>query len=370
MPKNLPPRPPEPELEHLLKKKATDTKVAGYLPLFSAFFSVLGGWLGLRTMMMRGSIKLKLEWLAVLMLLLGVVRADVAVQDAGGSFTGPEVPALTPLLGDFCNEDVRTPENRTDIGRLLAVLQQIGAKDYMHMVWTEKRYPGAWEDFQMMAPEFGKAHIGLWLYLSPPNGNDVPAPFGGDYVRWAVECAKVAKQYPMVKGICIDDFNGAAKKLTPAYCKEMMSEAHKIAPQLALLVVCYFGYEQTITKHVEAGAIDGVIFPYFYPQRNLSDTTKLRPQIEVYRKWLDEHTAKGGLAGKMPLVVMVYAEKHSESSDLPTPAYMKKCLEIGLDATADGLANGVVTYCLPKENPLFVESAAAVYQGRSREEEK
>jgi len=283
------------------------------------------------------------------------------------SFTGPDVPSLVPLVGDFVNEGVRTPDNRTDIPRLLAVLQEIRAKDYMHMVWNAKRgYPSAWEDFLAMAPEFQKAQTGLWLYLTPPSRNDVPEPFGADYIRWAVECAKVAKQYPVVKGICIDDFNGAVKKFTPAYCRQMMAEAHKIAPQLALLVVCYFGYEKAITGHVEAGAVDGVIFPYFYPHNNLSDTSKLRPQIEAWRRWLDEHTMKGGLTGKMPLVVMVYAEKHSESPDSPTPAYVRECLEIGLQSTADGLADGVVTYCLPKDNPLFVKSVAVAYKEQEK----
>ena len=270
---------------------------------------------------------------------------------------------MAPLLGDFVAEGVFTPAKRTDIPRLLGVLQQIGARDYMHMVWNEKRYPSAWEDFQLMAPEFQKAGIGLWLYLIPPSRKDVPDPFGGDYVRWAVECAKVAAEYPAVKGLCIDDFNGAAKTLTPAYCKQMMDEAHKVAPRLALLVVCYFGYEKTITAHVESGAIDGVIFPYFYPHKNLTDTTKLRPQIEAYRAWLDERTKSGGLAGKMPLVVMVYAEKHSESRDKPTPAYVKECLQTGLECTKEGLADGVVTYCLPKDNPPFVRSVTEVYQG-------
>jgi len=294
-------------------------------------------------------------------------ESPVAIpRELRGSFTGPEVPPLVPLLGDFVNEGVHTPEDRTDIARLLAALREIHARDYMHMVWSERRYPGAWNDFQIMAPEFQKANIGLWLYLTPSPKGGGPDPFGGDYVRWAVECAKVASRYPIVKGICIDDFNGQAKKLIPSYCKQMMSEAHKIAPRLSLLVVCYFGYQETIANHVEAGAIDGVIFPYFYPHKNLSDTTKLLPQIETYRGWLDEHTKKGGFAGKMPLIVMVYAEKHSESSDSPTPAYIKECLEIGLKATGDGLADGVVTYCLPKDNPLFKKSVGSVYLGWGR----
>jgi hypothetical protein len=289
-------------------------------------------------------------------------QRQVKVQEVRGRFTGPEVPALTPLLGDYVNVGMRTPENRTDIARLLAVLKEMGAKDYMHLVWREKEYPSAWRDFQSMAPEFQKANINLWLYLTPPS-EGVPDPFGGDYVRWASECAQVAKRYSAVKGICIDDFNGNVKKFTPAYCKQMMVEAHKTAPGLALLVVCYFGYQKTIAAHVEAGAIDGVIFPYFYPHKNLSDTMQLRPQIESYRKWLDQRVEMGGLSGKMPLVVMVYATKHSQSRDEPTPAYVKTCLEIGLETTRSGLTDGVVTYCLPKDKPAFVKSVSEVFHG-------
>ena len=283
-----------------------------------------------------------------------------ARQESSGGFTGPDVPSLAPLLGDYVNIGVRTPEDRTDIARLLAVLKEMAAQDYMHLVWNEKQYPGAWQDFQLMAPEFQKAGINLWLYLTPPS-EGVPEPFGDDYVTWAVACAKVAKQYPVIKGICIDDFNGNIAKFTPSYCQEMMSAAHKITPHLSFLVVCYFGYEKTIEPHVEAGAIDGVIFPYFYPHRNLSDTSQLLPQIETYRNWLNEHTSKGGLSNKMPLIVMVYGVKHSQSADAPTPDYVKKCLEIGLDATNRGLVSGVVTYCLPKDNPDFVKSVAEVY---------
>lgn len=289
-------------------------------------------------------------------------KAGVNALESRGSFTGPDVPSLAPLLGDYVNTGARTSEQRTDIARLLAVLKEMRARDYMHLVWNEKAYPSAWKDFQLMAPEFQNANIGLWLYLTPPS-EGAPEPFGDDYVRWAVECAKIAKQSPVVKGICIDDFNGNVKIFSPQYCKRMMAEAHKIAPHLSLLVVCYFGSQKAITEHVEVGAIDGVIFPYYFPHKNHSDTTKLLPQIETLRKWLDEHTTKGGLSGKMSLVVMVYATKYSTSRDSPTPAYVKECLEIGLKSTEDGLADGVVTYCLPKDNPLFVKSVAVAYEG-------
>lgn len=291
-------------------------------------------------------------------------KAPVDLQHPQAGFTGPDVPALAPMRGDYANIGVRTPENRTDRPRLLAALKEEGARDYMHLVWNEKLYPGAWQDFQLMAPEFETAGINLWLYLTPPS-EGAPEPFGDDYVAWAVECAKVAKQYPVVKGICIDDFNENVAKFTPSYCREMMSAAHKIAPRLSFLVVGYFGYENTIAPHVEAGAVDGVIFPYFFPHKNLSDASKLRPQIETYRTWLDERAGEGGLSKKTPLIVMVYGVKHSMSADGPTPAYVKKCLEIGLEATREGLASGVVTYCLPKDNPEFVKSVAEVYRAWS-----
>lgn len=295
--------------------------------------------------------------------LVQVAKERRKLKDSGrwGGFTGPGVPSLDPLLGDYVNIGTRTPQGRTDIPRLIGVLKKMNAKDYMHLIWKEKRYPFALHDFQLMAPEFQKTGIRLWLYLTPPS-EGVPEPFGGDYVRWAVECAKIAQRFPIVTGICIDDFNGNVQTFTPSYCKNMMSQAHKIAPHLALLVVCYFGYEKAIAQHVEAGVIDGVIFPYFYPHKNHSDTTKLLPQIKSYREWLDNRTSHAVLSGKMPLIVMVYATKHSASPERPTAAYVKKCLDIGLMATQEGLADGVVTYCLPKNKPFFVKQVALAYK--------
>jgi hypothetical protein len=118
---------------------------------------------------------------------------------ARGGFTGSEVPAAPLMLGDYCLNGVRTSEGRTDVPRLIAVLRDMQVTDYMHLVWRERSYPHAWDDFQAMAPEFQKAGIRLWLYLTPPSETP-PAPFGNDYVRWATECAALAKQYPIIQG--------------------------------------------------------------------------------------------------------------------------------------------------------------------------
>lgn len=282
-----------------------------------------------------------------------------APKDRG--FTGPDVPPLQLMLGDYANPGVRTLGKRTDIPKLLTTLKEMHTRDYMHLVWKEKSYPGAWQDFQLMAPEFQKAGIRLWLYLTPPSEGS-SEPFGGDYVRWALECAKLAKEYPTIAGVCIDDFNGAVKTFTPAYCREMMDAAHKTAPWLALLVVNYYGSSAVMAAHYAQGAIDGVIYPYYFPHRNHSDTTQLMPQIEALRSRLDAQTKKGGWTRQMPLIVMVYATRMSTSPDRPTPEYIQTCLRLGEEASKKGLAQGVVTYCLPKDQPAFVEAVAEVYK--------
>jgi hypothetical protein len=280
-----------------------------------------------------------------------------------GGFTGPEVPVMPFMLGDYCLNGVRTPEGRTDVAKLIATLQDMHVSDYMHLVWRDRSYPHAWEDFQAMAPEFQKAGIRLWLYLTPPSETP-PTPFGKDYVRWATECAKLAKQYPIIQGLTLDDFNGNVKTFTADYCREMMNAAHKRAPKLSLLVICYYGYaDPFLVPHVRAGAIDGIIWPYFHPHKNHTNTTNLFPQAAKYRSWLDEQTQAGGLLRSMPLIVMVYGSKIAKAPEPCTPAYVQECLQEGLRAVRAGYADGVMTYCLPKDRPEFVAAVKNTYAG-------
>ncbi|HJV36040.1 hypothetical protein [Geomonas sp.] len=296
-----------------------------------------------------------------LCLVAGIQGGSTCAATASG-FTGPEVPAVSGLRGDYTNIGARTADGRTDIAKLISVLKTINASDYFHLVWDNRpAYRYAWEDFQLMAPQFQNAGLNLWLTLTPPS-EGVPVPFGGDYVQWAVECAKLAKSYPAIKGIVIDDFNGNTSLFTPAYCKKMMTEAHKIAPKLALLATCYYGYETKILKQVEQGAIDGVVFPYFYPQENNSDTTLLSAQIKMYRITLDKTLKRVKKHKQLPLIVMIYATKHSQSPDAPTPDYVKECIRIARQSIDQGLANGVVTYQLPKSDQAFIDAVSSAYR--------
>lgn len=278
-----------------------------------------------------------------------------------GGFTGLQVPPMPLMLGDYCLTGVKTSDGRTDVPKLMAVLKDMRVTDYMHLAWKEKVYPHAWDDFKDMAPVFQKAGIRLWLYLTPPSEKP-PEPFGSNYVQWAQECARLATKYPIIQGITLDDFNGNVKFFTPEYCKTMMTEAHKIAPALSLFVICYYGYaDPFLAPHVQSGAIDGIIWPYYHPHKNHNNTTNLYPQAVAYRAWLDEQTRRGGLKQQMPLIVMVYGSKIRKAPDACTPAYVQECLKQGLKATRDGYADGVMTYCLPKNDPDFVNAVKTNY---------
>jgi hypothetical protein len=278
-------------------------------------------------------------------------------------FTGPGVPALPTILGDYASTGAQLENGRVDVPKLIDSLQQVGATDYFHLVWRDWVVPGGWEDFSIMAPQFDAAGIRLWLYLTPPASYS-PDPFRGDYVRWASECALIAAQYPnTVAGIVIDDMGFNTNVFTADYCKQMMDAAHTVAPHLSLLAVAYWyqAYQSNIIPHVRAGAIDGVIAPYIFPHINHTETDSLATQIADFREYLDYQTEAGGLTEQMPLIPMIYATKFSEAPDSPTPEYVETCLNISANALRDGLVNGMTTYQLPKDNPLFLDAVGRVY---------
>lgn len=264
------------------------------------------------------------------------------------------------ILGDYTNRGMRTKTGNTDIPNLIVTLKKAGVRDFMHLVWTDKMYPNAWNEFKQMASEFQKANINLWLYLTPPT-EGVPEPFGDNYVQWALECAKLAKKYPVVKGIVIDDFDQNISKFTPEYCKQMMENARTVAPDLALLVVHYYRFKSAINQHVKAGVIDGVVFPYFSKPLNHRNTTQLAEQIMEIRSDLDKSQKAGGINKHLPLIVMIYATKLSNAPDSPTPEYVKECLEIVKTATKQGLADGAIIYQLPKNQQDFLNSVSTIY---------
>jgi hypothetical protein len=58
---------------------------------------------------------------------------------------------------------------------------------------------------------------------------------------------------------------------------------------------------------------------------------------------------------------MIYATQNSQAPTVPTPAYVKDCLEIARQATWQALTIGAVTYVLPKANQDYLDATKDVY---------
>jgi hypothetical protein len=270
----------------------------------------------------------------------------------------PTVQAAT-IRGDYRVDGVRSPNGRADIPLLISKLNEIGAGHFMQLIWSQAHSvsPHGWEDFQLMAPEFQANQLNLWAYLVPPSELPAPDPFGHDYIRWAEEIATIARVCPVVQGMVIDDFNGNTNLFTVDYVNQILAAARAIHPDFQFFATSYYGYTQSFQHHVVQGVLDGLVFAYFYPHKDHRTTATLRPQIEELRTWLDTASPRK----HVKLVVMVYATKHSQAPEEPTPAYVKSCLEIARQAAWEGVTNGAVTYVLQKANQSYLDAVKDVY---------
>jgi hypothetical protein len=267
------------------------------------------------------------------------------------------VDQLTPnslnLRGDYTNRGATNADGSTNIPLLISKLQEMGAKDFFHLILNDAQN---WDDFQALAVALNGTGIRLWLYL-PSVAETTPVPYGYDYRKWFIECAKLAKLNSSVEGIVLDDFVYDTVN-APSYYAEAMTNARSLAPRLKLLVVAYFNYPDGTYGGLERylGAIDGVVAPYYFPQQNMEQTSTVASDIDAFRSWLNART-NGPV--EIPLIVMIYAMAMSfHPEDIPSPGYVKSCLEIAMNS---GKANGCVTYCLDKSDQSYVSSVASVY---------
>jgi hypothetical protein len=257
------------------------------------------------------------------------------------------------LIGDFATTGVSNADGSTDIPLLISRLHEMGVKDFFHQVWGDSKN---WSDFQEMAIAMNSSGIRLWLYL--PSVSPPPVPYKFDYPQWFVECAKIAQANPSVAGIVLDDFFYATRN-SPTYYEDAMAAARVVDPRLKLMVVAYFNYSDKAYGGLEPylGSIDGVVAPYYFPQMNMEKTSTLSADIHNFRTWLNTRTV-GDI--EIPLVVMIYASPMSfHPDDIPSPEYIKTCLEI---ATSAEEANGTVTYCVDKSDQAYIDAVAAVYK--------
>lgn len=245
-------------------------------------------------------------------------------------------------------------DNLTDIPALIANCEQMGVNCYHFLIWHRNT---DWLDFQDFVVE-AEASVDLmdknftiWVYLVPPSESHEKEsePFGQDYIAWMRAVANFSKDHPMVTAVCIDDFfcSGENKALfTESYLNQMRAAADEHDPTLALVSCLYWSsvdpsnlinvWEQAIAI---APHVDGILYPYMSQSagpRNHEDTTALEHEISQVRQ----------IYPLIPVVLDIYASKHSACDELPDAQYVGALLD-----GARQFCDGVSLYCGPKKNP-------------------
>lgn len=189
----------------------------------------------------------------------------------------PPPRLAAPICADYDSE-LREATARADGIQHVdspALIQKLLAgniKTYAYLVWHQTT---DWDDFRLeFLPAAQAAGIDIWLYLTPPSENKSPSgyvPYGSNYLAWATNTAILAQQFPVLKALAIDDFNGNEALFTPNYVSNMMSAAHACCPNLIFLPVNYdLSHEPTAPTKIISPAFanaygpysGGVIFPY------------------------------------------------------------------------------------------------------------
>jgi len=241
------------------------------------------------------------------------------------------------IIGDY-NLELRDSTGRLDATNLIERLKDLKVNTYVYLIWHSSY---DWDDLcNNFMPLAQKEGIKVIVYLVPPSEPPSPKPYEYDYLKWAQAIGELSQKYPNLMGIAIDDFNYNTTFFTKNYLKEVKARAISINPSLKLFTVSY--YRDITDKFLDQyrDVIDGVIFPFRNePNIDTTTTSTLDPQVRAVRATLGED---------LSLIIMIYASKLSSAPVPPDAKYLKETVKVSLDLVKEGVADGIITYCLPK----------------------
>ena len=290
--------------------------------------------------------EMRLLFLA-LFLALSAAAADLGRVIA--DYNGP-ILEQTPRADGYIHFD--TP-------RTIARLRQLHVNTFLYLIWTN---PAEWEDLrQEFLPATQKAGIDVWIYIVPPT-ECLPTcslPFGKDYVRWAVEAARLSLKFPNLKAWAIDDFTHDLDFFTPAYLQQVVDAQRAINPKMAFFPLVYWPKLKPEFVDTYAPRTDGFIMAYRDdPYRNTQVASTLNPQVEAVSAMLAKHSK--------PLMLMIYCSLLSDAPVLPTPAYVEELVAGGVRFLKEGKIAGIITYSLKKEERPEPDSLNHARSGHGR----
>ncbi len=278
----------------------------------------------------------------VILFLVALLAGCVTSRTAERNARAERARALVGTRATYCSPP-RKADTRVDVDRLIAELVDINANTYSFCI---HRYAADWDDLKLILPRAREKGIRVWASIvppseSPPRSKTYAEPFRLDYVRWAVEFAKLSLQETNLVAWSIDDFtHNLTKTYTPAYLKQMLDASHQINPRLAFVPCCYFPAIKPAFTTNYCPLIDGILFPYRHESAgaNLKDPSLVAAELKQIKE----------LVGPaFPVVLDIYATAHSRLG-ATTPEYVEQAMLAGKRA-----ADGVMIYCHqdPQKNP-------------------
>ena len=205
----------------------------------------------------------------------------------------------------------------------------------------EEKPPMSLSDLQRLLPAAQKAHISVWpVLISRPVGASLP--YRHDYLRWMKVLARLSLQYPVLRGVNVDDTDagGNDRFYTRSYLCQIDRTGRAINPHL-LFIPTIYDLDADEANRL-AGCVDGVWLWW----TNLEQNNGLRAFLR---------DAQAIAGNRFPVYAGVYAHATSwHKEGPPAPKIIEQATSMGCTCS-----HGVVLWQLPlTETPNPALSAA------------
>ncbi len=252
---------------------------------------------------------------------------------------------------------------RVDVDALVHSCEALGINCYHFLIWHRDT---DWLDFQAFvvaaenSPILASRNFTVWIYLVPPSESRVKEsePFGQDYIAWMGNVSLFSEIHHSVTAVCIDDFYSSSENrdlFTSEYMDSMRAAADEHDESLAIVSCLYWDSvdpARPANTWAQATAIapciDGILYPY------MDESTGDKNHVET-ASLCDEIARVREIYPEIPVILDIYASKHSGCAEKPNSTYIAALLD-GSRACCDGVA----LYCGPKIN---MDGTIAPYLG-------
>lgn len=269
--------------------------------------------------------------------------------------TGQSAPKIGPATWSAMGSSpcswsvpIEKKDHTLDVAATIRLLKANHFTCYVQPI--EEKPPMSFSDFQRLLPAAQEAHISVWpVLISRTVGSSLP--YRDDFVRWMRVMARLSLQYPVLRGVNIDDTDagGNDRVFTRSYMCRIDRTGREINPHL-LFIPTIYDLDADEADRL-AGCVDGVWLWW----TNLEQNNGLRA-------FLRDGQAIAG--NRFPVYAGVYAHSTSwHKEGAPSPKIINQATALGCT-----WSHGVVLWQLPlteEPNPALNVAEGFVPGGSS-----